>query len=42
VAIARAKVFRTPFPELVEVAKENGIKLDFELNATSDEIGEEI
>ena len=40
VAIERAKVFRTPFPELAEVAKEHDIKLGFELNG-SDEADEE-
>jgi hypothetical protein len=40
IAIERARVFRTPFPELAEVAKEHDIKLGFELNG-SDEADEE-
>jgi hypothetical protein len=40
VAIERARVFKTPFPELAEVAKEHDIKLGFELNG-SDEADEE-
>ena len=40
VAIERARVFRTPFPELQEVADKIGVKLDFELNG-SDELDEE-
>ena len=34
VMMERAKVFHTPFPELAEIAEENGIKLDFELNGS--------
>ena len=33
VAIERARVFKTPMPELNEIANEHGIKLDFALNA---------
>jgi len=32
VAVERARVFGTPFPELAEVAEAKGIKLDFDLN----------
>jgi hypothetical protein len=31
VAVERARVFKTPFPELAEVANKIGVKLDFEL-----------
>ena len=41
VAIERARVFKTPFPELAEIAEENGIKLDFQLDGTSDEVEED-
>ena len=41
VAIERARVFKTPFPELAEVADKNGIKLDFELNGASNEAEED-
>jgi hypothetical protein len=41
VAIERARVFKTPFPLLAEIAEEQGIKLDFELNETSDEVEED-
>jgi hypothetical protein len=37
VAIERARMFRTPFPELAEIAEQNDIKLDFNLNGASDE-----
>jgi hypothetical protein len=37
VAVERARVFGTPFPELAEVAEDNGIKLDFSLRGASDE-----
>ena len=40
VAIQRAKVFRTPFPELAEVAEQHNISLDFELDGASDEAEE--
>ena len=33
VMMERAKVFKTPFPELAEIADKNNIKLDFALNA---------
>ena len=36
VAIERARVFKTPMPELAEIAEERGIKLDFALNATDE------
>ena len=36
VMMERAKVFRTPMPELAEVAEKNGIQLDFELNAANE------
>ena len=44
VAIERARVFKTPMPYLAEIAEENGIKLDFELDGATDgsEEGEEI
>ena len=43
VAIERARVFRTPFPELQEVADKIGVKLDFELNGShEDEEDDEI
>jgi hypothetical protein len=41
VAIERARVFRTPFPELQEVADKIGVKLGFSLNGASDESEEE-
>jgi hypothetical protein len=34
VMMERAKVFGTPMPELADIAEENGIKLDFELNGS--------
>ena len=40
VAIERARVFKTPFPEVQEVADKIGVKLDFELNG-SRELDEE-
>jgi hypothetical protein len=40
VAIERARVFKTPFPEVQEVADKIGVKLDFELNG-SHELDEE-
>ncbi len=33
VMMERARVFKTPMPELAEIANEHGIKLDFALNA---------
>ena len=36
IAIERARVFKTPMPHLAEIAEENGIKLDFALNAPDD------
>jgi hypothetical protein len=41
VAIERARVFKTPMPELAEIAKERGIELDFDLNGASDEAEED-
>jgi hypothetical protein len=41
VAIERARVFKTPMPELNEIAEQHDIKLDFSLNSTSDESEEE-
>jgi hypothetical protein len=41
VMMERAKVFRTPFPELAEIAEQQDIKLDFPLNGASDESDEE-
>jgi hypothetical protein len=41
VAIERARVFKTPMPELAEIAEQHDIKLDFPLNGTSDEADEE-
>jgi len=37
VMLERAKVFKTPFPELADIAKENDIKLDFQLNAPDED-----
>ena len=37
VAVERARVFGTPFPELAEVADAKGIKLDFSLRGAPDE-----
>jgi hypothetical protein len=34
-------VFKTPMPELNEIAEQHDIKLDFSLNSTSDESEEE-
>jgi hypothetical protein len=36
VMMERAKVFRTPMPELAEIAEQQGIQLDFELNAANE------
>jgi len=41
VMMERSRVFKTPFPELAEIAEQNDIKLDFDLNGASDEPGEE-
>jgi hypothetical protein len=41
VAIERARVYKTPFPELQEVADKIGVKLGFELNGASDDAVEE-
>jgi len=37
VMMERAKAFKTPFPELADIAKENDIKLDFQLNAPDED-----
>jgi hypothetical protein len=42
VMMERANVFRTPMPELAEIAEANGIKLDFPLNAPDEAEEEEI
>ena len=36
VMMERARVFKTPMPELNEIAEKNGIQLDFELNAANE------
>ena len=36
VAIERARVFRTPFPGLAEIAEQHDIKLGFELDASDE------
>jgi hypothetical protein len=41
VAVERARVFGTAFPELAEVADKIGVKLGFELNGASDDAAEE-
>lgn len=41
VAIERARVFKTPMPELAKIAEANGIKLDFELDGATDETEED-
>jgi hypothetical protein len=41
VMMERAKVFHTPFPELADIAEQQNIKLDFDLNSATDESGEE-
>ena len=41
VAVERARVFGTPFPELAEVAEANGIKLDFSLRGAPNEYEED-
>jgi hypothetical protein len=42
VMMERAKVFKTPFPELAEIAGKKGIQLDFELNAANEAEGDEM
>ncbi len=37
VMMERARVFKTPFPELAEIAEKSNIKLDFDLNPPQDE-----
>jgi hypothetical protein len=41
VAIERARVYKTPFPEVQEVADKIGVKLGFQLNRASDDAAEE-
>jgi hypothetical protein len=41
VMMERSRVFKTPFPELAEIAEQNDIKLDFDLNSATDESDEE-
>jgi hypothetical protein len=41
VAIERARVFKTPFPEIQEVADKIGVKLGFSLNGACDGMAEE-
>jgi hypothetical protein len=41
VAIERAKVFKTPMPELAEIAAQHNIQLDFELDGATDETEED-
>ena len=41
VAIERARVFKTPFPEIQEVADKIGVKLGFSLNGASNDTEEE-
>ena len=41
VAIERARVFKTPFPEIQEVADKIGVKLGFDLNGASNDTEEE-
>jgi hypothetical protein len=42
VMMERAKVFKTPFPELAEIAKESNIQLDFALNSSDEAEEDEI
>ena len=42
VMMERARVFKTPMPELAEIAEKNDIQLDFELNANEAEQEDEI
>jgi len=37
VMMDRARVFKTPMPELAAIAEEQGIKLGFELNAPDED-----
>ena len=41
VMMERARVFKTPMPELADIAEENGIKLDFELDGAPNEAEED-
>jgi len=41
VMMERARVFKTPFPELAEIAEQQNIKLDFDLNSANDETEED-
>jgi Helix-turn-helix domain len=41
VAIERARVYKTPMPELNEIANEHGIKLGFDLSGAYDDASEE-
>jgi hypothetical protein len=41
VMMERARVFKTPMPELAEIAELNGIKLDFEVDGATDETEED-
>jgi hypothetical protein len=41
VMMERAKVFKTPFPELAEIAEQHHIKLGFDLNGACDEAEED-
>jgi hypothetical protein len=42
VMMERAKVFKTPFPELADIAKESNIQLDFALNSSDEAEEDEI
>jgi hypothetical protein len=41
VMMERARIFKTPMPELAEIAEEHNIKLGFDLNGASDATDEE-
>ena len=41
VAIERARVYKTPFPEVQEVADKIGVNVGFALNGVSDEAEED-
>jgi len=41
VMMERARVFKTPMPELADIANEHGIKMDFELAGATDETEED-
>jgi hypothetical protein len=41
VMMERARIFKTPMPELGEIAKDHGIKLDCELDGATDETEED-